>query len=321
MFSINLKNNASTAIQIKDHVIRYVTTKGPSYQDVESFGETILPSGVVEKGTIVDEVKFNQIFQESVGKWNLKNKQVMFLVPDVFLFFRKLSIPDELENEEIRGYLNFEIGASIHLPFEDPYFDFHILPKASEKEKEILFFAIPEKLVKQYEKKFEQFKLKPVAADVSAISFFRLFSRIQETEKDEHYLLIEYNLSSINLSIFHDNIPIFMREQPYPLIDDEWIIHTEENVASINCKDLAQMETRINEQLAEIDRVSNFYKYSLNKGEKDITTILLTGDHPLLPDIKKQLMQRDVNILALYEMNIGIHKHFHLPLSLCLKEV
>ncbi|MBU9711017.1 type IV pilus biogenesis protein PilM [Evansella tamaricis] len=328
MRSIQLQKKASNAIQIKDHAIRYVAAKNPSISAVKSFGEKFLPKGIIEKGKIVDEKAFDDILEECVKEWKLKNKEVKFFTPDSSVFFRKLTIPLDIPDDEVRGYLNFEIGTSIHLPFEDAYFDFHFLPQTSEENREILFFATPEALMKQYRKKLEEFKLKPIVADVSSLCIYNLFSILGMADEKEHYLVVEWDLTSINLSIFHQHIPVFMRNITQNFEEDDWEMGRWGEVVDLHCKDKEKIEMQIKDNLSEMERVMNFYKYSLHQGEKEITTILVVGDHPMLASIKKSISEYDVPMISLNERELGfhyeklgIHSNYMLPLSLCLKEV
>lgn len=39
----------------------------------------------------------------------------------------------------------------------------------------------------------------------------------------------------------------------------------------------------------EINRLMDFYRYSLHQGRKQVGKILVNGDHPMLPQIKEKL--------------------------------
>ncbi|WP_088033220.1 type IV pilus biogenesis protein PilM [Evansella clarkii] len=329
MLSLNIGKKYDIAIQIKDHVIRYVATKQHSLSHIHSYGEKYLPDGIIEKGKIINEASFNLILEELTDEWKLRNQRVMFFVPDASVFFRKISVPGGLPEEEIRGYLNFEIGSTIHLPFEEAYFDYYIIDSEIESEenkaRELLFFAAPETIVSTYAHKLEEFKMDPVAADISALSFYRLFNRTEEVSPDEHYLFIEWDLTSVNLSIFHEDKPVFMRHLPPGTEEERWEIDLQENQPA----DRGTGDISVRDQLTEIERVYNFYKFTLNKGEQEVTKILLAGDHPRLKEIKSKLEEafpaRTTELVSslsiLEDTNETLSYQYILPLSLCLKEV
>lgn len=331
MVSSLFTKSSSTALQIKDHVIRYVSAKKPTISTVRGFSEFRLPKGIIERGKIVDLPAFDKIIGKCVKKWNLKNKEIKFFVPDAFLFFRKLTVPGDLPDEEVRGYLNFEIGTNIHLPFEDAYFDFHFLNEDTMEEgeeREILFFATPEPLIKEYQAVLERHKLKPILADVPALCINQLLTVLGYYEPNEHYLFVEWDMTSINLSIFREEIPVFMRHLPLSMEDADWEEGIVDGIPTMICQNEDKIIMEITDQIAEIERVMNFYKYSLQQGESEVTSIVLVGDHSMLATIKERLSQYDARLISLDERELGFHYHklgirskYMLPLSLCLKEV
>ena len=123
-------------------------------------------------------------------------------------------------------------------------------------------------------------------------------------------------------------MPIFIRYIPNTTDSDDWkedIVDGMYTLVPVN-KEKIQMEML--DQLSEIERVMNFYRYSLRQGESQITKILLVGDHPMLTDIENQLIQYEIPLMSLGEKELGyhftklgLHRRYLLPLSLCLKEV
>src|SRR5690606_19109049 len=111
-------------IIIKDHVIRYVGIKDSNPLVVQRFRERYLPKGIVIEGKIQDRETLTLILEECVADWGIKNKEVRFIIPDSFVVIRKTAIPADVEEDEISGFLYLELGASIHLPFEDPVIDY-----------------------------------------------------------------------------------------------------------------------------------------------------------------------------------------------------
>ncbi len=312
-------------------MIRYIAAKSPTISSIKGYDEYLLPKGIIERGKIVDRPAFNEIMTDCVKKWQLKYKEVKFFVPDSSLFFRKLTIPSNIPDDDVRGYLNFEIGSNIHLPFEDAYFDFQFLTTDEENEgadKEILFFATPEPLIREYQEILEKLKLRPIVADVSSLCIHQLYSTLQGYDPEEHYLFVEWDLTSINLSIFQNHLPVFMRHIPLTMGEEDWEVEVEEDKHILICKNEERILMEMTDQLSEIERVMNFYKYSLQQGEKEITTIVLVGDHPMLSTIKERMSIYGTKLNLLTEKDLGLNSQrpdvstgFVVPLSLCLKEV
>ena len=78
----------------------------------------------------------------------------------------------------------------------------------------------------------------------------------------------------------------------------------------------------------EINKLIDFYRYSLNNEKHDVTKFLLNGDHPMLQAIYDEMQERfeaPVEFISLEsdlnEKAGSVPKNFFLPLGLALKEV
>lgn len=328
---LNFRKQDHISLQFKDHVIRCVITKDSSATSLVDYYEKAIPEGIIEKGKIIDETNFSLILEECISSWKLKRKNIRFLVPDSSIFFRKLSLPNNLTKEEIRGHINFEIGTSIHLPFEDASFDFYVLDSGEESESiEILFFAVPEKLLNQYVQHLEEGNTKPDVADVAALSLYRFYylDHLDQTAEDDHIMLVEWDMSSINVSVFHHHKPVFLRSIPHFLDMDNWDMIQEDALVTWKGIHDEKIAGDLADSFTEIERVIDFYKYTMFKGEKEVSKVFLTGDHPMLLKVKKMLgnstgleIEMKHSLGDFIEDQRNLTNKFLLPLSLCLKEV
>ncbi len=296
---------------------------------MKQYGERYIHAGLIRDGRILDKQSVELILEECIDHWKLKNRLVNFLVPESTLLFRKMLIPGDIADDDIKGYLYFEIGTSIHLPFDDPVFDFHLLGNVEDK-KEIILFASPDQVVTDYTNMFERVKLQPVVADLSALSVYRLYYQLTKKQsKDDHLLFINYDIGSITLSVFHNHKPMFMRHISVPNDETLWTRHLgDEGDLFIQCESLDKMKGQFDDQYLEIERIINFYKFSIQKGSSEITKVVLTGDHPYLAMIEEDLTERlDVKVNSLNEgfaetlQGEHIPARYVLPLGLSLKEV
>lgn len=320
-----IKNKWTSNIVIKDHVIRYVAIRPSSPFIVREYGERVLPEGIIRDGKIIDIESLTLILEECVEDWKIKGQNVRFLVPDQYVVIRKIQIPNDIPDEEIKGYLYLELGASIHLPFEEPVLDVSLLGIAGDK-KEVLLFAAPEDTVLDYSDVLEEVKLKPIAADISPLSIFRLYAVLDLANPKDHLMVIQYDLQSVNVSLFHEYKPVFMRYLTMDLHFPSWKRDKEGKYAWTGEPDdlIGQME----DIYTEIDRIMNFYRFSLQQGKAEVTRILLTGDHPKYQDIYKRLTDMtEIPVDTLDQdliVDVDGHKldrSFHLALGLALKEV
>lgn len=294
-------------VVIKDHVIRYVELKPNDPFTIQKSGERDLPKGLIHDGKIMDRETVTMILEECVDEWKLKNRRVRFLVPDPVVVIRRLQLPNDLQEDEIRGYLFMELGTTIHLPFEHPVFDYALLEKTNEK-LAILLFAAPEPIVRDYAELLEEVGLRPIAADVSPLCVYRLFHAADQVRRDDHLLIVQIDESAVNVSAFFNDVPMFMRQLLFevpsePVHRDEWFRPFED-------------------VYKEIERVMNFYRFSLHQGNAQITRIFLTGDHRKLSNLHEAMQERfDIPVERLAEpFASAVEPRYHLAWGLGLKE-
>ncbi|WP_185806924.1 type IV pilus biogenesis protein PilM [Bacillus sp. HMF5848] len=310
------KNRHYANIVIKDHAIRFVELKQTSPIVVQRVEERQLPKGIITNGKIVDYETLSTIMEQCVDEWRIKHRKVRFVVPDGVVIIKKISVPADIPDNEIKGYLHLELGTTIHLPFEDPTFDMILLhdKEGEQAEKDVLIFAAPEDIVNSYKDLFEDAKLKPCAADISPLSLYRLYFHTNDAVHDENVLLVEFDQSAMNISIFSTHIPVFMR-------------HSQIETQAIEGQNPVFY---IQDSFKEMERVINFFQYSLHHGQKSVNRIILTGEHPEINIIKDELITRfnipvtsidGANISIITANNQELPGQYHVPLGLALKEV
>jgi type IV pilus assembly protein PilM len=297
-------------VVIKDHVIRYVEVKPHDPFSIHKWGERELPTGLIHDGKIMDPETLEMILEECVSEWKLKKRRVRFIVPDSVVVIRRISLPNDLEEDEIRGYLFMELGTTIHLPFEDAVFDYVILEKTKEK-LTILLFAAPEQIVMSYAQLLEEVKLRPIAADVSPLCVYRLFYAADQVKKEDHVLMVQMDRSAVNVSAFYDHKPVFMRQLLFESHDEK-----------MTTNHIEELLRPFEDVYKEIERVMSFYRFSIHQGNEHITRILLTGDHPHLRHIHEAMQERfDVSVERLSGTIANvIDTRYHLAWGLGLKE-
>lgn len=322
-------SNRPIDIIINDHSIRYLEIKPGNPPLPIRWGERYLPPGIVKEGKIIDGDTLSVILEECIETWKIRRRKVRFIAPDPYVTIRKVTIPADVHDDEIKGYLYLEMGASIHLPFEDPVFDYLALPKHEDK-KEILLFAANRQYVMQFSELFASLKLLPEAADLSSLALYRLYDQLRKRTIDEKILVLQFDLDLVVMSIFENEIPFFMRHLYLPYNDKDWDIR----IARSGFQQLSfvgdkqEIENQFNEAFKEVNKLIDFYQFSLHQGKNEITKIVLAGDHPKLDEIRDRLHDRfEIEIEILDVNNLETDKNKPLPRShylafgLALKEV
>jgi type IV pilus assembly protein PilM len=316
-FGLFGNNNRIANLVITDTAIRYADLKMESPLTLHSYGEKLLPQGVIADGKIIEYDTLAMILEECISDWGIKKQMVRFIVPSTSIIVKRMLVPSDIKEDELKGYLFMEIGTSIHLPFEDPLFDVVLLGEKEDKQ-EILLVASPEEVIHSYRDMLDEVKLKPVAADISPLALYRYFYHQDMVRNTDHEMILQFDEKLLTISIFHNNQPIFLR--PISLQGD---LELAEN-ADVESNALLFLE----DTFKEIEKVISFYKYSLNKGEVNVNKVILTGDHPDLKDIFGSLKERlDVPVhkspgdYALDTRGQSVPSQFDLAIGLALKEV
>lgn len=297
------KSSRVANVLIDDYAVRVIENNGKDLTSIKFMREQAIPSGLIENGRIIDEFLFFEVMKDIVEKWDLKNRYVSFYVPDSLVVMRNVDYPANLDADGIKEHFLYEIGQSIHLPFDNPLYDIHPLSQVAataeegaEATKEGMMFAVPEDEVRKFTDVFVDASLQPLAADVRALGNYRYFHQMHLGRSDnvfQVYLFIELNLNSLNVSIFHNHQLEFLRHQPLDIDIKNWTYS--------EAKGTLQWEYRGNEdellevlqdQVSELDRVMNFYNFSINKGQKNVTQFVLLGDNPYCDKVAEMIKNR-----------------------------
>jgi type IV pilus assembly protein PilM len=328
-FSLSVGKNRIINLIINDHSIRFLELKQTNPPTALKWGERLLPPGLINEGKIIDHESLENIIEECLDEWKLRKRTVRFTVPDPLVIIRKVAIPIDIAEDEIKNYLYLEIGSSIHLPFEDPVFDVYPL-QVSDQKKEILLFASPEKYVMEFADLLSGLKLNPIAADITPLALYRLYHALELNNEDERLFNVQFNLTSVTMSVFENQIPQFMRHFPMDFESKKWEVKLD-STGFYDYKytgEFNQLKFQFAEMYKEMNKLMDFYRYSLQNGKQEVTKILLSGDHPLLDMISIEMMESfDVPVQTLSAEGISNVKNKTVPqthllaLGLALKEV
>lgn len=286
-------------IVVKDHVLRFSYNDSNSMDAIQYYGEYVLPSGLIKEGRVQDAAAFSAIMEEMVEEYKWKGKRLYFCVPDASVVIKEHKAPSKIEASEMKGYLYMQLGEGLHLPFDNPVFDFHIIEEGEEST-HILLFAYPEEHIRLYERVFEEVKLKPKAADISSLSLYRLFEESGVAAAEDHIMCVQWNIDGCVVSVFHEHRPIFTNYMTTPL-EQSSFAQMGDALAPLQFQgEFQDVDAYIHDQLMEIERLMDFYRYSVSKGKASITNVIMIGDFPNIEGIVHRSQERfsvPVNVL------------------------
>lgn len=276
-------------LEIKDYVIRY-TRFDISKKKVVSLGEHPIPNGVVRSGIIENEEELIKILMICAKKWRLKNKKVRFTMPDPLVIVRRQNIPNGVNIGDLRHYVNFHLGETIHLPFDKPSYDVVLIEEGIDDDHEVTIIATDELIVNKYQEIFKKVGMKLIAVDISSLNYYRLLHKQNLVDKADHVLLIHYDVNEVVFTAFRKNCPLLLQHFHLNSSNELTSFGTTFSRGDFNLDDvLAEFE----EISLEIERVERFYQFSMNKNEDRFSKIAVVGDHPYLDEIVDRMLENN----------------------------
>ena len=281
------KKMSSVSIELNDYIIRVLINRGVLGE--AQLLELPIPVGVVQDGVIIDEMTLFEEVKNHVGKLGKKHP-IRFFVPDTSVLMKQFDVPDEVEPKDLRGYVEMELGSSIHLPFQDPLVDTYDPVRGDGK---AVLFAAPPDEVQKFINILLDLNLTPETADIRALSNLRLLEHLNLLQSDKTYLISDWSINELSICIYSNGVVEFLRYQSIDTDLEKWVSTqmVDGDVTFEYKEDLEDYRMIVADQVLELDRMMNFFKFSLHKGEKSVDDIVLLGDNPLLENISSFLAE------------------------------
>lgn len=283
------KKNSHVSIEINDYVLRALVSKGPDLSQAQVF-EVALPHEVIDEATVKDEMALFEIFKENASQWGGRNQNVRFFVPDPTVLLKSFDHPRDVEPDKLKEFVQMELGHSIHLPFQDPLIDVY---DPVDDDGQAMMFAASSEEVTKYMNLFLDINMEPQAADIRALCNLRLIDELQMLQDNKTYLIANWLINELSICIYSNGQVDFLRYQQIPTSMAQWKSEPlkENEVQFTYDGDLEDYRMTIMDQILELDRIMNFFRFSLNKGEKSVDEIIVMGDNPLLDAIFSTLQE------------------------------
>lgn len=287
MFSRFKKKKRIAAIELNDYYIRVLHYIEGDIASASIY-EAPLPKGIVEEEIVQDEMAFYDLLKDLVKKWGIANDDLYFFVPDHAVLMRVFNYPVDLKNEKLKGYVEMEIGESIHLPFESPLID---VDTKGMQDGEAVLFAVPAEEITTLMRLYEDVRLEPVHLGIRALANLRFLAVTNYLNLNRTYLIVDWSVEAASMSIYSDGKVDFLRYQSIETPRDAWqyVEVDENNYRFVYDGDRDLYQRLLIDQGYEIERILNFYRFSLHKGEKSVDEIIMMGDHPEMETIVREV--------------------------------
>ncbi|MGE5659904.1 MAG: type IV pilus assembly protein PilM [Actinomycetota bacterium] len=195
-----------------------IQKKGTSLK-LATLATTEVPEDVVQEGQIVDPPTMAELIRSVLADHKIKAKRVATAIPGREAVIRLIPVPVELNDQELREYMNAESGLYLPFPREDADVDYQKLtPFVDEDGSEkvqVVMVATRQEVTNTYLNTFAEAGLSLDILEVSSFALIRtLRQQLQQFSAQEAAVLADIEFDSTELAIIVDGIPQFNRTIP-----------------------------------------------------------------------------------------------------------
>lgn len=307
------------SIIFDEYAIRFleVTTKKDIIITIHH--SSIIKNTVLKDGQL-NKDEWKRLLKKHLKENKIKAKIVSIALPSSAVIFRQQIMPD-LPTKDLKLIIQYELGNSIHLPFNNPIFDIvriesgtQLLTEDGQAAIQIALVAAPGNVIYPLLDVLQENRLKTKSIDIPALSLYRLFSSTYPSLRNEVVLLSFISQNGFDLHILDNGAISFTRHIPLEIINFD------------EAKDQENMQHSFlsfaSDYAYEIERAINFFQYTLNNRGKKISYCLISSDIDFSTDFYTYLEERiGLNVKSLiyssetitdkdkyrgYEIGIGV---------------
>ena len=218
-----------------------------------------LPKGTIENGIIYKEETLLKIIRDTFKLFKIKSRRVNLIIHEELFTFRKIEVPIIYKPSEIGEYIESQIGKTIMIPFDDMKMDY-IIHKKSEDHYEVIMFYAPKQELKSYLDLFYGMNMQVVRTDIPPLSLHRLYYYRKYEDSD-----VKFDTDIMFVAIFDETYSIYIFDEEIPVFS---------LVQNLNVMDIdsGKYMTLLDQ---EIGKISNYYKFNINAGERSIKKLVL----------------------------------------------
>ncbi|GLX69289.1 pilus assembly protein PilM [Paenibacillus glycanilyticus] len=307
-----LDSNKRIGLTIDHGGVRYARVrKRKKGWEIEKTGFLPFADGVILEDQFTNMEELRSSLKDWVKKEKLNGTAITLSIPTSQIIIRKMQI-GTVNPKELSQLINLEVETALHLPFEDPVYDY-IAAGSEEQATNVLVYASPQRWIKQSIDLLESVGLKVKFAELASTAFARA---IQAQYKDplDNSMLIHLDKANVEVYMFHNGHPVFMRvinEYDYSGTSDGTF--TPELITSIN---------------AEIARLLSFYQYSIHEGKFRIVQAIIAGELAGRTQLAAELQQAQPDMrVETVELESPLRKRvrrkldeFMIPFGLAIRE-
>lgn len=181
---------------------------------VNTYGDVIIPEGIIESGEIKDENALSEILKKRLANepGHLPEFTAIAL-PEEQSFLRVVQLP-HIKKEQVEEALTWEIENNIPLPAAELSYNYTIMEPVEDAPDhlDVLLVALPREVVDPYLRIIESIDLKPAVVELESHSLMR--SIVPFIEPREACIAIDLGRERTGITIIASGIPILTTTVP-----------------------------------------------------------------------------------------------------------
>lgn len=351
------RGHQTLGIEVTEEKVKIceIAEKSDKRVRILSYMTAALAPGTIQDGQVMRMEELEEKIRLLLASRKIGTKYIHFTIPSPIVMVRMLKLP-ELSHHELGKLVQFEMKHNLQLAFEQPHYDFVKLPKTraegrsvpnhpttaagslsevqdeaaaglEEELSDVLVAAAPMSVLNAYSQMFDRLKLIPCSFEIKAFSLLRLMERSSIDTKGTH-IIVDVNETNAEFTILEDGIYKMTRnvEVSFKSLEHEANEENKDWLANFSSPEQT-FHAASQDLISELERLMNFYLYTMNKGEQQFQSIVLSGDiaemDKLLETMQRTMNQRIVKA-AWDELVVGDSADWSLstyavPLGLALR--
>ena len=166
----------AVGVDISDASLKYIGFKlnvhPGAHRILERWGEIAIPSGVVDRGSVLDQKQLVAVLKEC--KKASKAEYVRLSLPEERAYLFETKIKSHMSVREVRNLLEFRLEENVPIPSKEVLFDYTVLPSSvNARELSVSVVAYSKETIQAYHDACREAGLRPLSFEVEAQAMAR----------------------------------------------------------------------------------------------------------------------------------------------------
>lgn len=249
--------------------------KGQRYK-LNVLSSVEVPEGAIDEGTIIDPPAVAELIQAVVQDSRVKTRQVATAIPGRESVIRLIPVPAELNDSELRDYMNQEAGLYLPFPREEADVDYQKMGFFTDEDGiekvQVLLVATRKGVTDTYLDTFEQAGLQIKTLEIASFALIRTIrDQLRGYTPEQAVVLADIGFDCTEIAIVVNGVPQFSRTVPIGTYQVQEALNRAMNMPPSRNTDLL-LEMTI--PAAPIDSVGSTGMTDINPGTSAIVKMM-----------------------------------------------